>query len=73
MWIRCQDRKTLVDIEKFYISKVFKIISVVGETDNSNSLSITLGEYESIERATKELDSIQNFISEHPNKVYEMK
>ena len=73
MWIRTQDKKTLVDIEKFYISKVFKIISVVGETDNSNSLSITLGEYESIERATKELDSIQNFISEHPNKVYEMK
>lgn len=72
MWIRSQDRKMLVDIEKFYISKVFKIISIVGETDNSNSISITLGEYESIERANRELDSIQNFISNNPNKVYEM-
>ena len=72
MWIRSQDRKMLVDIEKFYISKVFKIISIVGETDNSNSISITLGEYESIERANRELDSIQNFISENPTKVYEM-
>lgn len=73
MWIRSQDRRMLVDIEKFYISKVFKIISIVGETDNSNSISITLGEYESIERANRELDSIQNFISENPTKVYEMK
>ena len=73
MWIRTQDKKTLVNVRKIYINKVFKIVSIIGEIASSDSLPITLEEYESINSATVELDSIQNFISEHPTKVYEMK
>lgn len=73
MWIRSQDKKILVNVTKIYINKVFKSVSIIAETENSTSFATTLGEYESIERANMELDSIQNFISENPTKVYEVK
>ena len=56
MWIRSQDRKTLVNADKFSISKeheVFRIYSV-------NSF---LGEYSAEENAMKVMDMIQNAIT----------
>lgn len=73
MWIRSQDKKTLVNVSKIYINKVFKNVSIIGETENSTSFATTLGEYESIEMANIELDSIQNFISLNKSNVYEIK
>ena len=65
MWIRSQDRKTLVNADKFSISKeheVFRIYSV-------NSF---LGEYSSEEKAMKVMDMIQSqliFCTEKYTKV----
>lgn len=55
MWIRSQDRKTLVNADKFSISKeheVFRIYSV-------NSF---LGEYSTEEKALKVMDMIEDRI-----------
>ena len=56
MWIRSQDRKTLVNADKFSISKeheVFRIYSV-------NSF---LGEYSTEEKAMEVMNMIQNAIT----------
>lgn len=55
MWIRSQDRKTLVNADKFSVSKeheVFRIYSV-------NSF---LGEYSTEEKAMKVMDMIEDTI-----------
>lgn len=75
MWIRSQDKKRLVFAIKFSVEKVISFKSdksYIYVESHSGSVE-NLGEYESFDHAIRELDSLQNFISENPTKVYQLK
>lgn len=77
MWIRTQDKRELVKVIKFSISKsigekrCFVFGHFAGNAFFSDN-SITLGEYPSFERAQEELDRIQEHIASNSQQAYSM-
>ena len=56
MWLRSQDRKTLVNADKFSVSKEHEVFRIY-------SVNYFLGEYSTEEKAMKVMDMIQKQIA----------
>lgn len=79
MWIRSQDKNQLVNIIRFTVSNAIGgskkgIIrgKYAGDTFLSDN-SVSLGTYNTVEDAKRELDDLQKFMIDNPNGIYEMK
>ena len=80
MWIRTQDKKELVNVNRVFISKIFgdrnNNAAIWGEFKRNSIFSenkILLGRYATIDDAIKEIDEIQKCITENLNNTYQMR
>ncbi len=72
MWIRSQNKKILVDVISFSIHGLLKKRAGIYGCTHSGAQH-DLGTYQDEKTAMLELESIQDYISENVNGVYEMK
>ena len=62
MWIRSQDRKTLVNADKFSVSKEHEVFRIY-------SVNYFLGEYSTREKAMKAMDMIEDAIIKYESMI----
>lgn len=80
MWIRTQDKKELVNVNRVFINKIFgdknNNVAIWGEFQRNSIFSENkriLGRYATIDDAIKEIDEIQKCITENLNNTYQMR
>ncbi len=72
MWIRSQDKKSLMDVCSFNIHVQSKRKTIIWAYTNGTA-QIELGSYPDLKTAELELDAIHEAIDSNPNTVYVMK
>lgn len=79
MWVRTQDKSTLINIAKFSAIKVFAgehkglVYGHFAGASLFHPNSMIIAKYSTYDEALKEVNNIENAINDNPTKVYQIK